>query len=142
MDAYVRIIKKEKTKGKGKISLISDQNESKVRCIIPRTYYATHISSFKPQVMEKVGKILTISRASSMRTLGFHIITPSSTTFNCRISLVLCGTHDHPMSPDTYTAVVILHIWSQYVFGQTFTKITIGSFERVLLFEKPAKSEM
>ena len=28
------------------------------------------------------------------------------------------------MSPDTYTAVVILHIWSQIVFGQTFTKIT------------------
>ena len=100
-------------------------NESTVRCIILRIYYATHISSFRPQVMEKVGKILTISRASSMRTLGFHIITPSSTTFNCRISLVLCGTHDHPMSPDTYTAVVILNIWSQIVFDQTFTKITI-----------------
>ena len=29
------------------------------------------------------------------------------------------------MSPDTYTAVLILHISSQIVFGPTYTKITI-----------------
>ena len=29
------------------------------------------------------------------------------------------------MSPDTYTPVVILHIWWHIVFGQTFIKITI-----------------
>ena len=38
--------------------------------IILRIYYATHTSSFRPQVMEKVGKILTISRPSSTRTLS------------------------------------------------------------------------
>ena len=97
--AYERIIKKRKDKGKGEnffdnwshdvylgnkgiqalvlwlveheslLNAVLTFNESTVRCIILRIYYATHTSSFRPQVMEKVGKISTISRPSSTRTL-------------------------------------------------------------------------
>ena len=102
LSAYVRIIKKEKYKGKGKISLITDhmtfiwETKHTSHCALVGWKFAKnaaplmkvqndelyfgfimpHVSSFRPQIMEKIGKILTISRPSSTCTLGFYIITP------------------------------------------------------------------